>query len=257
MCAFDGCGPIAGRPRRGLCQAHYEQQRKGLPLAPVRWRRGAKDGATCSFGGCTKQVQSVGLCSGHYEQRKRGRPLAPLRERVSYDGCGFDGCENAHSSRGYCSGHYGQVVEGRDLAPLREVRNPAARDDAGRKQCRACDVWLAPDEFSRDRHHSDGFKRECKRCVRDRYLRRQYGLTADRFDEMLAQQDGVCAVCGAPDPAGRELAVDHDHACCPTPGQSCGACVRGLLCWPCNVGIGHLRDDPEILKAAASYLAAA
>ncbi|WP_435613304.1 endonuclease domain-containing protein [Streptomyces sp. bgisy159] len=73
---------------------------------------------------------------------------------------------------------------------------------------------------------------------------------------MLAEQGGVCAVCGHLDPAGRELAVDHDHSCCPDAAKSCGNCVRGLLCWPCNVGIGHLRDDPEILTAAAAYLAA-
>ncbi|MET7939618.1 endonuclease VII domain-containing protein [Streptomyces sp. NPDC005302] len=92
--------------------------------------------------------------------------------------------------------------------------------------------------------------------MRSDYLRRQYGITVEQYDDMLDAQHGVCAVCGAADPAGKELAVDHDHACCPEPAKSCGKCVRGLLCWPCNVGIGHLRDDPKILTAAAAYLVA-
>jgi hypothetical protein len=32
--------------------------------------------------------------------------------------------------------------------------------------------------------------------------------------------------------------------------------VRGLLCHLCNVGIGNLRDVPQIMMAAARYVAA-
>lgn len=30
--------------------------------------------------------------------------------------------------------------------------------------------------------------------------------------------------------------------------------VRGLLCKTCNTGIGHLKDDPNILRSAINYL---
>ncbi|MFJ3248304.1 endonuclease VII domain-containing protein [Streptomyces sp. NPDC086782] len=112
------------------------------------------------------------------------------------------------------------------------------------------------DSFTRAARRPDGLQAWCRRCVRDEYLRCQYGVTIDEYDAMLSAQDGVCAICKAPDPTGKELAVDHDHTCCPDAAKSCGECVRGLLCWPCNVGIGHLRDDPKILTAAAAYLAA-
>ena len=68
-------------------------------------------------------------------------------------------------------------------------------------------------------------------------------LREGEYKEMLESQGGVCAICGAM-PKGR-LAVDHDHAT----GQ-----VRGLLCSPCNVALGFLRDDPIRLKAAIAYL---
>lgn len=78
----------------------------------------------------------------------------------------------------------------------------------------------------------------------------QYGLTTEQYDEMLLQQHGVCAICGgtsARADGDGSLVVDHDHAT---------GSVRALLCNLCNVGIGHLRDDPRILRAAIAYLEA-
>jgi hypothetical protein len=39
--------------------------------------------------------------------------------------------------------------------------------------------------------------------------------------------------------------LDHDHAT---------GVVRGMLCFPCNAAIGHLRDDPQVVRRAAAYL---
>ncbi len=61
---------------------------------------------------------------------------------------------------------------------------------------------------------------------------------------MLAAQGGVCAICKTP-PNGVRLSVDHDHKT---------AAVRGLLCAPCNTGIGMLRDSPMLLAMAEEYL---
>jgi hypothetical protein len=76
---------------------------------------------------------------------------------------------------------------------------------------------------------------------------------------MLAAQGGRCAICGSTDPRGGDgasFAVDHDHACCPANRRSYGKCLRGLLCHPCNQGLGMFRDDPAVARAAADYLEA-
>jgi hypothetical protein len=80
------------------------------------------------------------------------------------------------------------------------------------------------------------------------HLKRTFGITIDDFDRMLAEQGGRCAICRAESPGSRgDWPVDHDRVT----GQ-----VRGLLCNSCNLGIGYLQHDPEIIMAAARYIAA-
>ena len=77
-----------------------------------------------------------------------------------------------------------------------------------------------------------------------RSYRSRVGLTADQYDELLARQAGVCAICGKP-PKTRRLHVDHDHAT---------QRVRGLLCFVCNRYVLGKYATPAKLRAAADYL---
>src|SRR5882672_6633830 len=79
---------------------------------------------------------------------------------------------------------------------------------------------------------------------KDYVLRATYGITLEQYNQILADQGGVCAICGGP-PKKRDLEVDHDHAT----GR-----VRGLLCHGCNVGIGFLCDSADLALRAAAYL---
>ena len=93
-------------------------------------------------------------------------------------------------------------------------------------------------------------------AVKARARRYRHGMTREEYDALLASQGGGCAVCGTTEPggsAGYYFHVDHDHACCPG-RNSCSACIRGLLCAACNVGLGAFRDNPDRLMAAAAYL---
>ncbi len=76
---------------------------------------------------------------------------------------------------------------------------------------------------------------------------RKYGLTQDSYDALLMAQNGLCAICGVDSPGHKRtvFCVDHDHATNE---------VRGLLCFNCNVALGHFRDNPEILSKAIIYL---
>lgn len=86
-------------------------------------------------------------------------------------------------------------------------------------------------------------------------LKSHYKIDYDRYLEMLESQNYVCAICQQPDPVdGKELAVDHDRSCCPDHKNTCGKCVRGLLCSLCNRSLGMLKDDIMVLRKAIEYL---
>jgi len=74
---------------------------------------------------------------------------------------------------------------------------------------------------------------------------RKYGLGVAEYRDMLAAQDGRCAICLRSD-TGVRLCVDHSHVT----GR-----VRGLLCRKCNTGIGMLDDSQDNLTRAKAYLA--
>lgn len=83
---------------------------------------------------------------------------------------------------------------------------------------------------------------------RERYrwknIRRNYGLTKEEYLALWDSQQGACGICGDA-LAGVKVCVDHDH--------STGA-VRGLLCNPCNMGLGSFKDDLNRLAGAMKWL---
>ncbi len=88
--------------------------------------------------------------------------------------------------------------------------------------------------------------------TRYRHLWNDFKLTPEAYADLLQTQGGTCAICKQmPDSV---LHVDHDHTCCPAKKKTCGRCVRGLLCGPCNYGLGNFADSIERMKAAITYL---
>lgn len=160
------------------------------------------------------------------------------------------------------------------------------------KLCRGCQTRKHVSKFGHSDRSKDGFAYQCKECGnskrRDKYkedksyredkliaaskyryrkgtqlgsrerLLKKYKMTLDDYQNLLDRQGGKCWICRCnPGDRGRDaLAVDHDHKCCP--GEySCGECIRGLLCDPCNRALGMFLDDPDIVKRASAYLAMA
>ena len=85
------------------------------------------------------------------------------------------------------------------------------------------------------------------------YLWNRFRMTPDEFDRLWDAQGRACLICSKTESEGITLCVDHDHACCPTT-QTCGDCVRGILCRACNLALGFLEDDPDRLQRATTYL---
>lgn len=117
----------------------------------------------------------------------------------------------------------------------------AAKNASYRAICRTCQVKAAQDWYGRP-----GNRTRALGNARRAWIKRKYGISLEEYDELLARQDGGCAICGSRDHALEyQLAVDHDHET----GR-----VRGLLCHRCNLGIGQFGDDLDLLRKAIKYL---
>lgn len=110
-----------------------------------------------------------------------------------------------------------------------------------------------------DAAYMQEYRRKNPEYVRAMALKRKYGIGLEEYDQMRRAQDYRCAICkrherdlpGAgrpskdPNAVRIRLVVDHCHA---------SGRVRKLLCQPCNVVLGQVREDPELLQALADYL---
>jgi hypothetical protein len=91
----------------------------------------------------------------------------------------------------------------------------------------------------------------------EKRLRHMFHKTSEWYNTTLESQGNECAICGSTLAGGRSprnrFHIDHDPACCPKAGKSCGRCVRGLLCATCNLALGKFKSV-ELLEKAIQYL---
>ncbi|MGY1812429.1 endonuclease domain-containing protein [Blastococcus sp. SYSU D00820] len=131
----------------------------------------------------------------------------------------------------------------------RRRQGKAVRDHSwipeGFRWCPSCEQAVAHEDYARSTSTASGFGSNCKSCKRtaDRhgYFYRRYGLTPEGIADLRARQGNRCAICADSDPGH----IDHDHV---------GGRVRGLLCERCNLALGLLRDDPQLMRSAAAYV---
>lgn len=272
-CVIDGCSKPS--VARGICGMHYRRQRL-TGTTDARPSKLVQADFYCSVVKCLSHAKSRGLCNKHYQvERLHGDPsyLRPTAQSLS---CTIDGCENRIHSKGLCCMHYrrNRINGTPDAVWLN--RGPKVCTVAGceaeqrsRTYCSAhYQAWqkhgdaayVRPETRGIDIPHGTltGYGWHGCRCVeckkvqatanRQSNLLAKYGITTDEYDRLLDEQGGVCAICRLDSSSslrGKLMAVDHCH----DTGK-----VRGLLCSPCNTGIGHLKDDPDRLMAAAAYL---
>lgn len=125
---------------------------------------------------------------------------------------------------------------------LREGHCSRCLGRRGVAHCLICDTTKSLTEFYKN-HRS-----LCKLCFIDKNPKSKQLLRVGprQYVALMALQKGGCAICGATSSEDRRMCVDHDHAT---------DRVRGLLCGPCNRGLGLFRDSPTLLAQAIEYLA--
>ena len=150
--------------------------------------------------------------------------------------------------------------------PFTDFYAMAGMKDGYRNDCKACNLAAAAarhkanpqpardrarrwkqENPERDAARQRAYRESGRKSISDRrsYLKRTYGISLEQYDEMLAAQGGVCAICGCTPRDDISLHVDHDH----TTGE-----IRGLTCFRCNNSLGDLNDDPRRLRRAIEYL---
>jgi hypothetical protein len=133
------------------------------------------------------------------------------------------------------------------------------------KSCTGCGIAKPVNEYHKSKSELYGVRARCKACIslklkeqykdniHNRRLRNkishyknQYGLSISQFNEMRVKQEYKCAICNRKEAElGHIFRVDHDH----DTGK-----VRELLCHNCNCGLGHFRDNIQLLELALNYL---
>jgi hypothetical protein len=117
------------------------------------------------------------------------------------------------------------------------------------KQCTKCKVEkpLDKEHFPLHNKTKSGFDSWCKTCRSTYRSETRRGL----YRNMMSDEDlkniidtvKECVICGSEE----SLVVDHCHKT---------NTIRGMLCNHCNRGLGHFRDDPDLLEFARIYLLA-
>jgi len=105
--------------------------------------------------------------------------------------------------------------------------------------CRGCH-----NEKHRKQYHAENVEERQKRkkWQRKGHLFRKYGLTVKEFSAMILEQKNKCKICKC---EMEDPQVDHNHST----GE-----LRGLLCRPCNLSLGLLKEDPKVLYNMISYI---
>lgn len=199
-----------------------------------------------------------------------GAAASQVKKRLDLDspskvcpGCGVDKykqsgfCKSKHSADGFQS--QCRDCSNASTKRWRESAEAKAIVRANGEEWRANNPDKVAANKKRYRQNNlDKVKAGIQKCVEENgeqykvskwrhWLKKKYGLTEDRYYEILQEQGYRCAICGSveKDSTQGKFCVDHCHDT---------GVVRGLLCFACNVILGNARDSTEILENCVAYL---
>jgi len=236
-CSYENCA--RKRESAVYCGAHYRRNLKGLPMDALiqvrRKRQVAPEDGLCTMPLCSKPFHAVGYCSAHYARLLRGNSRdEPLRSSpgtarpvCSILFCNFEADATVHGS--VCAAH--RTMMGRHGRSHAVITRPFRFAE--------CTISLCHKPY-----FSSGM------CVRHNTRAYSYRLSAMQLDMILRETQ--CQACGC-DVTEDTMHIDHDHICC-VQANTCGNCVRGVLCAGCNIGLGAFGDSIDKLISAAEFL---
>jgi len=182
------------------------------------------------------------------------------------------------SNSGYREKVKGRVRERERILrlPLEERPVPVVAAIPTSRSCTRCKEEKPLEQFSKQPGGKFGKLSVCKKCKKEENheavrtgrwpsftqagqrsykLKKNYGITHEEYDRILASQGGCCALCKSCEPGfiysrwgpkkeAKYLLVDHDHVT---------GVVRGLLCGTCNMWLGNY--EQLLTRAGADKLA--
>ena len=156
--------------------------------------------------------------------------------------CTAPGCTAERLARELCATHYGVLYRAGGLPPRPPKPGEHGLSQVDREARTAVYAICGPVRMIRIRKGPRGA--ECS--VKRKQDKRGYRLSPAKRAEMMHRQQNRCAICLRTElEVGQPFVVDHCHSTLR---------VRGLLCTPCNVALGFLRDDTDRVWRAFAYL---
>jgi hypothetical protein len=250
-CSHCGKEKIAAK---NLCFACYQRLRN---TGSLEYKKRGKPPQLCSVDDCDRMIVANGYCDRHY------RIFIKYGDSIST----FDYGERkkhplyeAWRDKGRTK--LGFVDHWKDFWTFAKEVGDRPSDHHRMKKINK-DLPYGPDNFlwvktyscsKENLEHARGYVERNIGYSKDSQLKRRYGITLDDYMDMYVSQQGKCKICGIEGSVCSEktrssetLVFDHCH----TKGH-----VRHLLCTACNQGLGHFKDNPELLVKAAAYLEA-
>lgn len=83
------------------------------------------------------------------------------------------------------------------------------------------------------------------RHSRNKTFKYKYGITIEEYEQMLKKQLNGCAICKREFSDKIKPDVDHHHGLIK---------VRGILCHRCNLALGYLQEDEDLIWDILEYL---
>lgn len=247
-CGF--CGKEKKIVSKGLCNSCYQRYRKRGSPEYIKVRK------PCELEGCENPSQAHGFCWKHLKRWQKHGTTDPTRPK----GWGSMEKHELYQPWKWLQRKDGLCDEWQDFWKFVEDVGKKPKSEKGNLRFYRIDKNLPASinnyewkEYQSGKRSESIYQKEYRKSVngqikiKDRYLKKHYGISLDDYEKMFEKQNGVCAICGDPNMSERYkyLAVDHCHET----GR-----IRGLLCDACNKALGGFKDSIDVLKSAVEYL---